>query len=115
MSILLEPDILRTLQELADNEQRTPSEILADALDLYILEKLDKSQNLEDSPAKRKMSGAEFLLAIAGIGDSEEDDVSERDEEILRAGVDPIRGWRLPDRYASAGSESASNEITSEK
>jgi len=28
-------------------------------------------------------SGSAFLLAIAGIGESNEDDVSERDEEIL--------------------------------
>jgi hypothetical protein len=38
-------------------------------------------------------NGSAFLLSIAGIGASQEQDVSERDEEILRAEVDPIRGW----------------------
>lgn len=38
-------------------------------------------------------NGADFLLSIAGLGTSPEPDVSERDEEILRAEVDPIRGW----------------------
>jgi len=40
-----------------------------------------------------KQSGSAFLLSIAGLGISQEQDVSERDEEILRAEVDPIRGW----------------------
>lgn len=39
--------------------------------------------------------GSNFLLSIAGIGTSEEDDLSERDEEILAQEVDPIRGWGL--------------------
>lgn len=33
-----------------------------------------------------------FLLSIAGIGQAEED-LSERDEEILASEIDPIRGW----------------------
>ncbi len=84
MSIVLEPEVLQSIEELADKEKRTPSEIVADALQLYKL--------------KKKMSGAEFLLAIAGIGTSEEDDVSERDEEILAAEVDPIRGWHVDNK-----------------
>jgi predicted transcriptional regulator len=85
MSIVLEPDVLHSLEELADKEKRTPSEIVADALQLY------KSQK------KKKMSDVEFLFAIAGLGESDEDDVSERDEEILASEVDPIRGWRMDD------------------
>jgi hypothetical protein len=46
---------------------------------------------------RKKMSDIEFLYAIAGIGSSDETDISERDEEILLAEVDPIRGWRLAD------------------
>lgn len=41
-------------------------------------------------------AGSSFLLAIAGIGASEETDIAERDEEILAAEIDPIRGWGLP-------------------
>lgn len=40
-------------------------------------------------------SGSAFLAAIAGLGAADEDDVSERDEEILAAEIDPIRGWGL--------------------
>jgi len=33
-----------------------------------------------------------FLLSIAGLGEAEED-LSERDEEILSEEIDPVRGW----------------------
>jgi hypothetical protein len=36
-----------------------------------------------------------FLLSIAGLGDSGEANVSERDEEILRTEIDPVYGWNL--------------------
>lgn len=40
-------------------------------------------------------SGSAFLLAITGIGETEETDLSERDEEILASEIDPVRGWGL--------------------
>ena len=40
-------------------------------------------------------SGSAFLLSIAGLGAADEDDISERDEEILTNEIDPIRGWGL--------------------
>ena len=40
-------------------------------------------------------SGSAFLLSIASIGAADEDDISERDEEILAKEIDPIRGWGL--------------------
>jgi hypothetical protein len=36
-----------------------------------------------------------FLLALAGLGNSNQQDISERDEEILRNEIDPIYGWNL--------------------
>ncbi|MFN5564656.1 MAG: hypothetical protein ACK5BG_13665 [Pseudanabaena sp.] len=36
-----------------------------------------------------------FLLSIAGLGASNEENISERDEEILESEVNPIRGWSL--------------------
>lgn len=36
-----------------------------------------------------------FLLAVAGLGNSNQQDISERDEEILRNEIDPIYGWNL--------------------
>lgn len=85
MSVILDPVILHRIEELAEQEQRTPSEVVADALQAY------RSQ-------KKKLSDVEFLYAIAGIGASDEDDISERDEEILESEVDPIRGWGTDDR-----------------
>jgi predicted transcriptional regulator len=90
MSIVLEQELVHRIEELAAREQRTPSEIVAAALELYELQPR-KSQS-------RKMSGIEFLSAIAGMGTSAESDVSERDEEILAAGIDPVRGWAVNDR-----------------
>lgn len=87
MTVMLAPDILQSIKELAEEENRTPSEIVLDALQMY------KAQNGLSKTTVKKMSGEEFLLSIAGIGTSEEDDVSERDEEILAAEVDPIYGW----------------------
>ena len=37
---------------------------------------------------------SEFLFSIVGIGEAEED-LSERDEEILSEEIDPVRGWSL--------------------
>lgn len=36
---------------------------------------------------------ASFLVAVAGLGNSGQQDVSERDEEILRDEIDPVYGW----------------------
>ncbi|BAU43185.1 hypothetical protein [Leptolyngbya sp. O-77] len=36
---------------------------------------------------------ANFLVAVAGLGNSGQQDVSERDEEILRNEIDPMYGW----------------------
>jgi hypothetical protein len=38
-------------------------------------------------------NSASFLVAVAGIGNSGQQDVSERDEEILRNEIDPVYGW----------------------
>jgi hypothetical protein len=36
-----------------------------------------------------------FLLSIVGLGASNEQDISERAEEILANEVNPIRGWSI--------------------
>ena len=36
-----------------------------------------------------------FLLSVAGLGNSGEQDISEQDEEILRNEIDPVYGWNL--------------------
>jgi hypothetical protein len=85
MDTVLNLEVLHKIEELAEQEKRTPSEIVADALQLYKAQK------------KKKMSGVEFLLSIAGQGKSGQNDVSERDEEILASEVDPVLGWHVDD------------------
>jgi len=36
-----------------------------------------------------------FLLAVTGLGNSGQQDISERDEEILGNEIDPVYGWNL--------------------
>ncbi len=74
--------LIHQIEEIAVRERRTPEQVVAEALQLYVAR-------------PRKISGVSFLLSIAGQGESDEDDVSERDEEILAAEVDPVRGWRV--------------------
>lgn len=38
---------------------------------------------------------ANFLVTVAGLGSSSQQDISERDEEILRNEIDPVYGWNL--------------------
>lgn len=40
-------------------------------------------------------NAANFLVAVAGLGNSGQQDVSERDEEILRNEINPVYGWNL--------------------
>lgn len=83
MDTTLAPEVLHSIEELANQEKRTASDIVADALELY--------------KAQKKMSDIEFLYSIVGLGKSNQDDVSERDEEILASEIDPIRGWHIDD------------------
>lgn len=47
------------------------------------------------STQRREMNNhsASFLTAVAVLGNSGQQDISERDEEILRNEIDPIYGW----------------------
>ncbi|GAB4364772.1 MAG: hypothetical protein Kow00121_00740 [Elainellaceae cyanobacterium] len=44
-------------------------------------------------PHETEERGSAFLLSIAGLGTSKDSNVSERDEEILQAEIDPVQGW----------------------
>ena len=44
---------------------------------------------------KSEKTKPNFLLSIAGLGTSTEQNISERDEEILAGEINPIRGWSL--------------------
>lgn len=81
MGITLTPELEQSIEQLAQQEQRAPLQIIEDAIALY-------------RKGQKPILGTDFLLAIAGQGRSAEDDVSERDEDILAAESDPHQGWK---------------------
>ncbi len=86
---IVDQDLVEQIEQIAAIEQRTPEQIVADALRLYTFQ----------AP---KVPGVEFLLSIAGQGHSGETDISERDEEILAVEIDPVRGWHPETRGANS-------------
>ncbi len=46
-------------------------------------------------PREITHNSSNFLVAVAGLGHSGQQDISERDEEILLHEVDPVYGWNL--------------------
>ena len=78
-----------TRRQLIDAINKLPAEVLPE-LASY-LTYLQFKVTLPPQP-EPPGSGTGFLLSIAGIGEAEED-LSERDEDILAGEIDPIRGW----------------------
>ena len=77
---IADQDLIEQIQTIANAQQKTPEEVVADAVHQY----LDQTS---------KVSGVSFLLSIAGQGASGQHDVSERDEAILATEIDPVQGW----------------------
>lgn len=77
MSLIIENEKLaRQIERIAEQEQRRPEEVVADAMQYYEEAVIER----ETTPT----SMAVFLDAIAALGEADED-LSERDEEILAA------------------------------
>jgi len=92
-------NICLTHQQLIKAIEELPSESLNE-LSSFI-EYLRFKMNLNDSSHGVKAgvtSGSDFLLNIAGIGYSDENDISERDEEILTKEINHVHGWNLKER-----------------
>jgi hypothetical protein len=54
---------------------------------------LDYLRYKSDQRRDADRQSSSFLVLIAGLGSSGLEDVSERDEEILRNEIDPVYGW----------------------
>lgn len=80
-----------TRQQLIDAIKKLPTEVLPELADFlsYLQFKIKMSAQAE-SP---EPEGSAFLLSIAGLGELDEDSLSERDEDILATEIDPVRGW----------------------
>lgn len=76
-TVLLDEDLLLAAQQLARREGKSFTDVLRESL-------------AEHLAARSLPTG---LLALAGIANSGEGDLSERVDEILRAETDPIYGW----------------------
>ncbi len=85
-------------QDLAHVIDKLPTDVLPelgaflDYLQFKVSHTIDLPDKLKVTP---QANGASFLLAIAGLGASGAQDLSERAEEILANEIDPIRGWGL--------------------
>ena len=86
-TIMIEPDVLYDLQQLAQEQNVSTSQLIREALATYVIEQ--QKRNPIVNP----------LLALAGLGASEEvTDVADgQDEQMLREGIDPITGWSNQD------------------
>ena len=83
-------------QQLTKAINELPAEVLPELANF--IEYLRFKVNPPEPSSQAEMqedSGSTFLLSIAGLGTSDEDDLSERDEEILATEIDPVRGWGL--------------------
>jgi hypothetical protein len=82
-------------QQIVQAIQHLPTEVLPELANFieYLRYKITRSASSEKN--LEAPSGSTFLLSIAGLGASVEDDLSERDEEILASEINSIHGWSL--------------------
>jgi hypothetical protein len=82
------PKIIVERQDLVEVVNALPDEVL-----IELAHFLDYLRYRTSQHRKSDIPSQNFLLSVAGLGKSEQQDVSERDEEILRNEIDPLYGW----------------------
>ena len=80
-----------TREQLSQAIDELPSETLPELANFT--EYLRFKVTSFEYPLKTEAKSNQFLMSIAGLGESEETDLSERDEEILASEIDSIRGF----------------------
>ena len=80
-----------TREQLSQAIDELPSETLPELANF--IEYLQFKVASFESPLKTEPKSHGFLMSIAGLGESEETDLSERDEEILASEIDSLRGF----------------------
>ncbi|NET47786.1 MAG: DUF2281 domain-containing protein [Merismopedia sp. SIO2A8] len=75
-------------QKLVEVVRELPEEVLVELASFldYLRYKSAQRQEVDNHAAS-------FLTAVAGLGNSGQQNISERDEEILRNEIDPVGGW----------------------
>jgi hypothetical protein len=76
---IIDEQLVRRIKRIARRERREEVDVIAQAVELYE----EKTQSLDNYS---------FLLSVAGLGRSQEGDVSERDEDILSQMDQPVVG-----------------------
>lgn len=89
-TIMVEEQLLYQIKQIAQQQSSSMAEVIREALSSYVTEK--HNQNPPANP----------LLSLVGLGESAEptDVANGGDEALLKAAVDPIRGWSLSDDSA---------------
>ena len=75
-------------QKLLETVRDLPEEVLVELASFLDYLRYKSAQNREINN-----HSASFLSAVASLGNSGQQDISERDEEILHHEIDPVRGW----------------------
>jgi hypothetical protein len=77
-------------QKLIEAVSALPDEVLLELASFvdYLRYKSAQQRELNNNASS-------FLVAVAGLGNSGQQDISERDEEILRNEINPVYGWNL--------------------
>lgn len=75
-------------QNLIDAVNTLPDDALSELASFVDYLRYKTVQRQNSDPPKQ-----DFLLTIAGLGNSGQSDISNSDEEILSNEIDPISGW----------------------
>jgi hypothetical protein len=75
-------------QDLVEVVNALPDEVLVELANF-----LDYLRHKTSQDKKTDLDQQNFLLSVAGLGKSGQQNVSERDEEILLNEIDPVYGW----------------------
>jgi hypothetical protein len=78
---ILDEKLVEQILRIARQERCPEEQVVARAIRLYEKE-------------GQVMNASAFLLSIAKLGKSGQEDIAERDEEILASEIDSVRGWR---------------------
>jgi len=82
-------------QELWQTIDELPAEVMPELSSFLAYLRFKTGLAPLPAPAEDETDHSAFLLSLVGIGACAETDLSERDEEILAAEIDPQRGWAL--------------------
>jgi hypothetical protein len=75
-------------QDLVEAVNTLPDEVLVELANFLDYLRYKTAQRQESDISRQN-----FLLSVAGLGESGQQDISGSDEEILRNEIDPIYGW----------------------